>query len=152
MINGAHIHLILNHFPLIGLFFSILIVGIGLYRSNESILRAGLLIAFIAGFLAIPTFLSGEPAEEVIEKMAGFSEHLVEEHEDAALFAVWTMGLTGVLAGLGLFFSLKKGYLPKPLKIAIVAIGLFTMTVVGRTNYLGGQISHPEIRDSKTQP
>lgn len=144
--SGAHLHLLLNHFPIAGLLFSILILALGLWRGNTGFIRAGLLISAISGVLALATYLTGEPAEKVIEHLPGFLENLVEEHEEAAWYAVWTMGFTGLASATALFLSVKKGRIPKPLMILVVILSLFTFTVIARTNYLGGQISHSEIR------
>lgn len=134
---------------MIGLVFSIIILGLGLIRKSEDFIRSSLLVAFISGALAIPTYLTGEPAEKVIEHSPGFSEALLEKHEEAAEFAVWAMGITAVAAAAGLFFSFKKNQIPKPLMISILTLNLFSLVVIGRTNNLGGKISHPEIRDSR---
>lgn len=149
--NGAHLHLLLNHFPMIGLVFSILILGLGLIRKSDEVIRSGLLIAFISGALAIPTFLTGEPAEKIIEHSPGFSETLLEAHEEAAEFAVWVMGMTAIAAVAGLFYSVKKNRIPRLLMSSIVSLNIFSLVVIGRTNNLGGKISHPEIRDSRDQ-
>lgn len=146
--NGAHIHLLLNHFPLIGLFFSTVILGLGLFRSNKEFVHAGLLITAISGVLTLPTYLTGDPAEDVLKSTPGFSKSLVHEHEEAAEFAAWSIGITAVLAAAALFLSFKKNHIPKALMIAIVVLQLFSLVVLARVSNLGGKISHPEIRDS----
>ena len=145
--NAAHLHLVLNHFPLIGLFVALLIFGFGFLRKDETHLRVGLFIIILSGLLAIPVFLTGEPAEEVIEHMPSFSEELVEEHEEAAGFAIWLVEATAVTALAGFYFSIKRGKLPRPLFYGIAALGLFTFAALARTNSLGGKISHPELRE-----
>lgn len=106
--NAAHSHLLLNHFPLIGFVFSFLLLALGQFRSNESYVRAGISIILVSGFLAVPTYLAGEPAEEVIKKLPGFSENLVEAHEEAAELAIWFIGATTLVAGVALWLSIKK--------------------------------------------
>ena len=145
--NGAHIHLLLNHFPIIGLFFSFLILSLGVLRPNVGFVRAGLLIAIVSGIFALPTYLTGEPAEDIVKQTPWFSKPLVHEHEEAAEFAIWATEITAAAAAAGLFFSLKRNRIPKLLMIAIVVLNLFTLTVLARTNYLGGKITHVEIRE-----
>lgn len=152
--SGAHIHLIVNHFPFIGLLFSFLILIIGFVRKNESIVRVGLLIILVSGLMTVPTHFSGEEAEDVIKASPTFFHDLVEEHEDAAGYAIWAIGLTTVAALVGLYLSNKNSRIPKPVLIGILLLNLFSLTVFARTNYLGGLISHPEIRDEpgRTHP
>jgi uncharacterized membrane protein len=149
--NGAHIHLVLNHFPVIGLIFGILLLGTGLWRKSRDFVRAALLVTVLAGALTVPTYLSGEPAEDVIEGMPKFSEELVHEHESAALFALIFVSASGLAAALGLWLSIKNGDVPKKLSGGILLLMLFSLTVAARTNYLGGKISHPEL-DQATNP
>lgn len=146
--NAAHFHLLVNHFPLIGLFFALPLLIYGSLRSNEHFVRAGLFVALVAGLLAAPTFLTGEPAEEILEKLPGFSEPLVEAHEEAAEFAIWVISITTLAAAVALWASVKKNTNSKMLIRAVIVLNLFSLVVMARTSQLGGKIAHPEIRDS----
>lgn len=135
-----------NHFPLIGFVFSFLLLALGLFRSNEGYSRAGFLVILVAGLFAVPTFLTGEPAEEIMEKLPGFSEELVEAHEEAAELAIWLIGATTLAAAAAFWSSLRRvGRSQLILKIILV-LNLISLILIGRTNQLGGKISHPEIR------
>lgn len=146
--NATHLHLMLNHFALVGFVFSLLLLLIGLTKSNENFLRAGFFIILISGVLTVPTYFSGEPAEDILKASSNFSEDLVEEHEAAAGFAIGFIELTAVVAGLGLWQSISKNLRSKKIVGVVLALNIFTLTVIARTSYLGGQISHPEIRNA----
>lgn len=148
--NAAHLHLLLNHFPLIGFVFSLLLLTLGLFRSNESYVRAGFLIILVSGLFAVPTYLAGEPAEKVIEKLPGFSEKLVEAHEEAAELAIWFIGAATLAAGAALWLSIKRTVSSKMILRALLALNLVALILIGRTSNLGGKISHPEIRDTNS--
>lgn len=151
--NGAHLHLLLNHFPMLGLIFSTLIVLVSLIRKNQEFLKVGLMMAVASGILTIPTFLTGEPAETVVTNTPGFSSKAyIHEHELAADYAIWTMEITALLSLAGLYLLYKENQVPKALLGTIVFAHLFTLTVVARTNYLGGNITHIEIRDGAEPP
>jgi len=146
--NGAHIHLMFNHFPLIGFVFSFLVLLLGLVRANESVVRVGFLIILVSGLLTVPTYLSGEEAEDIVEKLPTVSKEWLEEHEAAAGYAIWAIGITTAAAAAGLYLSTrKKAKTPKPVLVAVTLLNLFSLTVIARTNYLGGPITHSEIRD-----
>lgn len=149
--NAAHIHLLLNHFPLVGFVFSFLILALGLYLSDESYIRAGLLVILIAGFLAVPTYLTGEPAEEVIEKLPAFSEKIVETHEEAAELAILFISLTTLAAGGALWMSIKRKVASKVVLKFVLALNFVSLVLIGQTNNLGGKISHTEIRSEVSQ-
>ncbi len=57
MINGAHPHLILNHFPVIGILFCILLFLYGLARRSEEIKKAGRGVFVVLAFITVPVYL-----------------------------------------------------------------------------------------------
>lgn len=142
----AHLHLVLNHFPILGLPFAALLLVIALYRKDEFLSRLSFVL-FIAFFLlGTVVFLTGEPAEELVENIKGVSEHFIEEHEEAALNALLAMGITAVLSLFCLTLGRKQGvrsWGPKTvLAVAIVTTGMLIWTA-----NLGGQVRHSEIRE-----
>ncbi len=149
--NAAHIHLVLNHFPLVGLAFSFFILALGLFRSNENYAKVGLFIILVSGLLSVPTYLAGEPAEEIIEKLPGFSEKLVEAHEEAAELAIWFIGLTALAAAGTLWIYGKKTTTTKMMLISTLILNFISLVLIGRTSNLGGKISHPEVRGTIDQ-
>ncbi len=88
--NDAHLHLLFNHYPIIGTLFGVLFLGYGLFAKNKSILHAGLLLLFLMALLAIPTQLTGEGAEEIVEEL-GVDHDVIHAHEEAAELAFWFM-------------------------------------------------------------
>lgn len=138
----------LNHFPLIGFFFALLIYILGHFRKSESHVQVGLLMFVLSGILAFATYLTGEPAEKVLEHTAGFSEKLVEAHEEAAELVIWFIGATSLLSATALYFSFIKKGIPKALTYGIMALAVIALITTARTNNLGGKISHPELRES----
>ena len=82
--NDAHLHLILNHLPIIIPVIGLLIITVGLILKSEILKRTAYFIFMLAALTAIPTFVTGEGAEEVIEKLAGVDENLIKTHEEIA--------------------------------------------------------------------
>ena len=148
--NWAHIHLVINHIPLIGLGFTILLIVIGMFRNSRELVVVGLIFVILIALWAIPAYLTGEAAEELVENLPGISEQLIEEHEEKAKVALILIEITGVLALIaliGLRFSEKIFELISTLTLLLLIIsGLF----ITWTANLGGKISHPEIRSDTT--
>jgi hypothetical protein len=145
--NPAHIHLLLNHVPVIGTIITIPLLGWALLRRNAALLRTALamLVAFsIAGGIV---YLTGEPAEEAVEHLAGVSERVLELHEEAALLATVLLGLTGAVAlgGLVAFRSRRSG-IPQGFAVLVLVLSLLPAGAMAWTANLGGQIRHSEIR------
>ncbi|MBV6495124.1 MAG: hypothetical protein DYH05_12905 [Acidobacteria bacterium ACB1] len=153
--DPVHVHLFLNHFPVI---CSVLAVPLFVYaylRKSDALKELALLVLVFAAAVTIPVYLSGEPAEEVVEKLAGVSHDLIEQHEDAAYFAMISMMITGAISLIGLItMFLKKTGAAKFLVLIALLSAVGSAGLMLRTSNLGGQIRHSEIRtgDPGTQP
>ncbi len=150
--NPAHAHLILNHIPVLGAFSSLLFLIYALWKKDESFVKFTFQWLILVGLLTIPAFLTGEPAEEHIEHMAGVSEALIEAHEDAALYGLILTEAMAALSLLGIFlFNKKPSHALKLIKVLLL-VALFNVTAMIRIANLGGEIRHPEIRKEQPPP
>lgn len=148
--NQAHLHLLLNHLPILGVLFGLLILAGGFFLKNNTIKRTALGMFALSAILAIPAYLTGEGAEEVVENLPGVSENLMEEHEELANIFLWVVGVLGLLA-LGTFYADSNGKKITPILYAItlvVAIG--AMIFAQQVGTSGGEIRHSEIRVGAT--
>jgi hypothetical protein len=142
--NYAHIHLILNHIPALAMMFGLLILIYGFLRKSTEVKQTALGIFVLAALMTIPVYLTGEPAEEIVENLAGVSEAFIESHEDSALYALVLMQFAGTLALLNLIFFRRK-FATKLLIITMLS-SFFAVGSILWTANLGGKIRHPEIR------
>lgn len=145
--NAAHLHLILNHLPIAGIIFALPLLLSGYIKKNKTLAHAGLIAVVATGAIAVTTFLTGEPAEEIVEGMTGISEEVIEVHEEAAEKAIWLIGATGLAALVSLLMSLKNKTLPRWSLPLVVVLAIFSVGALAWTNNLGGEIRHPELSD-----
>ena len=138
-------HLILAHIPVVGLFLSTLLFAYAWWRRDAGARKIALAGLTFSGLMALPVFFTGEGAEEVVEKLAGISETLIERHEDAALIAAVLSALVGAVAALSWFWEWRRGSSPRALGVAVALSALVAFGAIGWTANLGGQINHPEI-------
>jgi hypothetical protein len=143
--TSVHLHLLLTHVPVIGVFVILCVLIGALGRRNDSIGRLGLTMLVGVALVTVAVYFTGEPAEEAVEDLAGVSEALIHSHEDAALAAFAATGVAGVVAlGLLSWFrqrALARWAIGAALGLTFVAAGLMAWTA-----NLGGQIRHSEIR------
>ena len=92
---GTYLHLILNHIPVIGIYFGLLLLVIGLLKKNNFIKYLSLWLLLFIAIIAIPTYFSGEAAEHVVEKMPLVSEETMEKHEWAGQLSLIGSMLVG---------------------------------------------------------
>ena len=146
-LNLAHLHLLLNHFPIIGT-----IVALGLFLAsfmgkNDDLRRSSLIIFAAIALIGLPTFFSGINAQRAIRNDPGVSAALIDRHEGAAMLAVFFMLITGALAMVELWRRRRIATEPR-WSGTMLAILLFSLLMTGlmiRVGNTGGDIRHPEI-------
>jgi uncharacterized membrane protein len=145
--NGAHLHLMLNHLPVLGTVFGLLLLAYGLIRKKPDLLKLSLGVFVLAALAAGAAYLTGEQAEEVVEHLAGISEAIIEPHEEAAWIALLGAGVLGLLALGGLIWFRQRD-VSKMFSVATLVLALAVSGWMVYTANLGGKISHPEIRSA----
>jgi uncharacterized membrane protein len=151
--DAVHIHLLLNHVPVLGSIFGVLFLGYALLRGSEELKQVALAILVFAALVAIPVYLTGEPAEEAVEKLAGVSHDIIEQHEDGAKFSLILSLITGTFALLTLALNIFKQGLARWAIALPLVLSVATAVSMAVTANSGGQIRHSEIRagDAGTQ-
>lgn len=168
--NAAHSHLIINHFPIIGLIFGIIILLIGILAKSSVTRRVGLLLFILASITAQISAATGEGAEEIVKQATEQQTismdcpdaiqatlengedvktliHIHEEHAEDLMPLMW--GIFS-LALIALFLEFRKKSMALPASIIVLIIGVIAFYFAKEVGNSGGEISHPEIRkDSK---
>jgi LPXTG-motif cell wall-anchored protein len=144
--NLAHLHLILNHLPVLGVPFGLALFGYGLWRKSDELKRAALAVLFLAALVTVPVYFTGEPAEDVVKGLPGVSRPMLGRHEDAATTAFIVVGIAGLAALAGLLIFRRNKTLPTWYAGLMLAASLAASGLLVWTANLGGQARHPEIR------
>lgn len=146
-----HLHLLLNHIPVLGTVFGLGLFAFGLWRKSQELKRAALGVFVIVALLTVPVYLTGEPAEETVESLPGVSKAIIEQHDGAATYAFTGVIITGAAALGGLIFFRRGKLLPVWYGSLILAGSLIVSGLMAWTANLGGQIRHTEIRSNASQ-
>ena len=142
--NGAHLHLVLNHIPVTGIIFSFFLLLFGTIKKNTSIINAGLIFTIIMSIFSTGAYLSGDEAEHVISKLIGINQDAIEDHQQIAVISLWVILINGIVASISLFSWFKSGKISKYL-LWINIIMLFTGSIlITKTGLTGGLIRHTE--------
>ena len=112
-----HLHLAINHLPILGVGFAVIPLAIGVFRNSRVTLFSGLLMAVLAGWTTPVVMESGEQAYERYEHrpistyLDAKAEDVMHDHEERAEVGAKVMVLTALLATLSLilFFSSLSG-------------------------------------------
>ncbi len=144
--NPAHLHIILNHLPLVGTAFTLALLLVAFVKKSDEMKRVSLAFLVAVTLIAVPAYLTGEPAKEAVKQLPGIEESFIEKHEGAAQWAFTAQLALGLLAMAGLYFTRSSQPLPKWCASALLVLALAVCGLMAFTANLGGQIRHPEIR------
>lgn len=146
--NEAHIHMLVNHFPIIGLFFGLGVLLFGVVKKNltlKSTAYVMLIICVIFGQLAMMT---GDKAEHFVEDLPGFTHKIVHEHEEAAEAFMIPMYILGLVSIVGLYAQSKKLSFEKWISYLALVLGVVCIFLSKNAGTTGGEIRHTEIREN----
>jgi uncharacterized membrane protein len=146
MPNPAHTHLILNHVPVIGVVLGILLLMVALLGKSEDLKKASLGLFVVMAMVAIPAYLTGEPAEGIVKDLPGVSREMIEQHEEAALVALIALAVLGLCCLVGLYVFRRAPAMPTWLVVSILVLSIVVGGLMARTANLGGQVHHQELR------
>lgn len=144
--NWAHVHIAINHAPVIGALFGFLLLAFATWRRSPEVQRVSLGVLALVGCSALVTFLTGEPAgEALVSAVPGVSEDLLERHCDLAGVAMASSLATGACALVALAASWRSKAAPRGLLAAALALSAVTLGLMAWTANRGGMIRHTEI-------
>ena len=144
--NMAHIHLLVNHFPIIGSIFISIMFLIALIFKNVFLQKLSLWFLVVVALFTAVAYISGDGAKSILENVTRVPEGVMHDHESMARVGLILMFFAGAVSLFGVIFYSRKSTLPRYLQIIVMAILVVSVIVFIYVGYLGGQVSHPEIR------
>jgi ABC-type Mn2+/Zn2+ transport system permease subunit len=143
--NGAYIHLLTNHLPIIGSIFAFCLLIAGMFWKSDHLKHAALVTVIISALFSIGSYITGEDAEHVVEDIIGINHEALEEHEEAAEISMWALIITGAisLGTLAGFYQQKK--YSGPLVWLCLAFLFVSVLLTIHTGKEGGMIRHTEL-------
>lgn len=148
--DELQIHLFFNHAPIIGVMVATLVVIIGIVTKQVAVRTTGLALYVIFALTIIPTYVSGEGAEERVENIAGINDTSIELHEDMAIVSLWATLVAAVLAGASYLAQMRTHRAARALTVAFVVVALAANVHVGLTAHEGGKIRRPDLGSTAT--
>jgi hypothetical protein len=142
-----YVHVLLNHFPIVGLAVALMALGIGAISKNSTAIIGSLLPVALTAISVWPVIESGESAFNSIRSISdpdgvtALKRHMLLADRWSLLYYV-----TAAAAALGALLVWRR---PKSARLAVaVVILLGVASLVAGVNIakLGGQVRHPEFR------
>jgi len=142
--NPAHLHLLLNHFPVVGTVLGIFLLIMNFIFPSRSLHKTTCYFFVLVAVFSVATYLSGEPAKEKLLNSVEISDNFISNHETLAFYAMLMTIFIGIVA---LAISILK--IRSPLATAtLLVLCLINTYILVVTGNLGGEIRHIEIRNT----
>ncbi|MFH0864708.1 MAG: hypothetical protein V1904_00835 [Bacteroidota bacterium] len=149
--NGAYLHLIICHIPIMGAASTVLLILFSLFRKSKELKQVSLWFAVITGIVALAAYASGSGAEEIVKSLPGMTESTIEPHEEIALFFLIALVVIGFISLLGLLLSRASASVLHKFVIIVLVLNLLTSYLAVKTSLTGDKIRHTEIVDSNPE-
>jgi hypothetical protein len=147
----SHLHLVLNHIPVIGSVIAVGLMLLALVRRSADLRRAGLEVVVIVGLVTLPAYLTGVGAQPAAAERTDVLSAALGAHHDAALLGSGFMLLTAMVAWVGLWQSRRIGAPVRGVFGAVLFLATITLALMGRAANLGGQIRHIDVAALEAQ-
>lgn len=145
MPSSAHLHLLVNHFPVIGYFIILVFLVYGIIIKQEKVKQFSMFMIVVLSLITILVFVSGNNAEGMVKGAEGVIEENIEVHQYAAVRSFIAMEILGGISLLMiLYYRFKK---PVPLSVTLIYLflNLFVLWMMIYTSNQGGKIFHSEF-------
>ncbi|HZJ54913.1 MAG TPA: hypothetical protein VFD38_12305 [Myxococcaceae bacterium] len=152
MWNLAHLHIAINHVPVVLVPAALVLFVVAVWRRSEPLLRTGIVIAWVGVAFGLAAYLTGDEAADLVmaaeKAQAKTLDPIVGEHDASA---GWALGSAVLVAAGGVWAWRRKG-LGREVTIPLLVLTALSTAILARTALLGGRIRHPEARAGFTAP
>ena len=148
--NDAHLHMLVNHFPIIGTIFGLGILIGGIVLKNNAVKNTAFVLLIVAALFGIASMSTGEGAEELVEDLPDVGKSIIHEHEELAEKFILVLYVTGAFALLSLMANIRKHSKANLLAWITLLLSIVSVVLVKEVGTSGGEIRHTEIRANAT--
>jgi hypothetical protein len=148
----AHWHLLLNHIPILGSMFVTVLFSIALVFRNVFLQKVSLWFLVGIALFTAATYATGGDTAVAVQGLPSVSESMLLSHELFAKLGLAAMFVTGIIALGGALFYSRKATISRALLAVILIILLLNSGLFAYIGYLGGEITHVEIRNAPIIP
>ncbi|MFT5253193.1 MAG: putative membrane protein [Flavobacteriales bacterium] len=149
--SDAHLHLIVNHFPIIGTIFGLGILIAGFALKNNAIKNTAYVLFIIAAAFAFASMYTGEGAEEMVEDMPNIGKQIIHQHEELAEKLAILLYATAFFSLASIYTAIKNHIFAKILSYITLVLALGATVLGSFVGTSGGEIRHTEIRENALQ-
>src|SRR6266581_1508106 len=151
--SPEYMHVLLNPVPVYGLAIGVVGLLLAVIARNRTGIVIALVLVFLSGLSAWPTYHYGEAAYDRVKAMADTAgDQWLDEHMARGEKLIYAFYVLAGLAVVGLFAPMKWPRGSLPLAIATLVIGCATLGIGFYIAYAGGHVRHKEFRFEPPPP
>src|SRR5437899_1527819 len=151
--SPEYMHVLLNPVPVYGLAIGIVGLLLAVIARNRTGIVIALVLVFLSGLSAWPTYHYGEAAYDRVKAMADTAgDQWLDEHMARGEKLIYAFYVLAALAMVGMFAPMKWPRSSLPLAIATLAMGCATLGIGFYIAYAGGHVRHKEFRFEAPPP
>ncbi len=145
--NWEYLHLVTHSFPIVLSLTGALVGLAGWAAGRPDLERWGIVALLVGGVFAIPAYITGLAAADVVSERTFVQPSDVQSHRYGATFALVPLILGGVLAGFAMYEQEDAR-----LRRFVLLIAAIAAAVTGYAAYLGARIEHGRERNAVSHP
>ncbi len=140
-------HVLINPMPVYGLSMGVVAMLVALIYRRRPVIVAALILIFLAGLSAWPTYHYGQAAYDRVKSMSDtVGGQWLDEHMARAEKLIYVFYVLAAVAVTGVFAPLKWPRTSTPLAVGTLVLAIGTLGVGGWISYPAGHVRHKEFR------
>lgn len=146
--NAAHVHLLVNHLPIIGAMLAVPLLALAAIRPKQRglVIAVAVVLTLGAGGGGL-ALASGDAAEDLVERLPGVREDDIHAHEERAEVAIGFAVVAALASLVAAGLELDRGTpAPRSAVLGLLVLALANAGTMAWTGASGGVIRHTEIR------
>lgn len=149
--NDAHLHLVVNHFPIVGVVLGFGTLLTGLILKNNTVKNVSYGLFIVTALLAFASVSTGGDAVGMVKNMPDVTKPIIQEHAELAEKFAFVLYFLALVAIVGLYSNIKNVSMAKWISfvaLIVAGIAVYISKDVGNT---GGEVRHTEIRSDSAK-
>lgn len=145
--DPEYLHVLINPLPVYGLAIAALGLVLALVLRNHRVTIAALVLVFVSGLSAWPTYYYGEKGYDRIKAMSDpAGEQWLDEHMARAEKLIWAFYVLAGVSVVGVGAVAKWPRTSLPIAALTLLLAAATLGIGGYIAYAGGHVRHREFR------
>jgi hypothetical protein len=145
--DPEYLHVLINPLPVYGLSIAVLALVLALALRTHRVTIAALVLVFVSGLSAWPTYYYGEKGYDRIKAMSDpAGEQWLDEHMARGEKLIWAFYVLAGVSALGVVGVAKWPRMSFATAAVTLALAAATLGIGGYIAYAGGHVRHKEFR------